>query len=96
MENITNPTVIYQITRDEFENLLESVNKLRYESKEIDAKAAAQVLGVSYHTIVNWYTKKLLKPCNVVKKGGVIKFRLSAILAIDVKDIQKKYRQLNQ
>ncbi len=96
MENLKNPTIVYQITGNEFESLLESVNRLRYENKEIDAKAAAQILGVSYHTVVNWYSKRLLKPCNVVKKGGVIRFRLSDILSIDVKELQKNYRKLNQ
>ncbi len=69
----------------------------RYEDRELNAQAAAQVLGISISTLNRWIDLNLVKSTN--KIGGMRverKFNLAYLLTLDLKQIKSDYRTLNK
>ena len=69
----------------------------RYEDREINAPAAAQVLGISIATLNRWVDLNLVRPSNRDSVGRVErKFNLAYLLTLDLKQIKTDYRLLNK
>lgn len=85
------------LQREDLHSLVEELVINRFDNRDLNAPAAAQVLGVSMSTLNRWVDARVLKP---VTQGGAKreerKFNLAYLLSLDVKKIKSEYRQLNK
>lgn len=88
---------IVVVGRDDLMDFVQTMFMAKLSERLLDSKAAAQVLGISVSTLNRWIDKNLIHPDNANEGHRVErKFSLSYLLNIDVQEIKKKYRALNQ
>ncbi len=92
MEAVT----FYQLKKEDLTVLVKDLYTQRFHGIEVDAKACAQILQISVGTVGVWTRAGVLNTSNDVKRGGVMKFRLSYLLSLDKDALKKEYRRLNQ
>lgn len=86
----------YQLKKEDLTGIVKDLYNQKFHGIEVDAKACAQILQISIGTVGNWTRAGVLSTTNKVKRGGVMKFRLSYLLSLDKDALKKEYRRLNQ
>lgn len=89
-------TTVYQLQKEDLACLIKDLYGERFHNVEVDTKACAQILQISISTVGNWARAGVLVTSNNVKRGGIMKFRLSYLLSLDKDMCKKEYRKLNQ
>lgn len=85
------------LQKEDLHSLVEELVINRFDNRDLNAPAAAQVLGVSMSTLNRWVEARVLKPVNQSsEKREERKFNLAYLLSLDVKKIKSEYRYLNK
>lgn len=88
--------IIYELNESTFEFIkLDAIKQAesnllaKYADKQIDVKAAAQVLGISEDSVRHYANSGRLQP-EQRAENGKLRFRLSHILSININQIKYK------
>ncbi|MBD9179517.1 MAG: hypothetical protein EGP82_10165 [Odoribacter splanchnicus] len=82
------------VNKADLKKLIEEMAISRYEGRLVNGDTACQILGISRDTLRRWVNYKLIE--YVDDREGAKKYDLSYLFSLDVKEIKRQYRQLNQ
>lgn len=82
------------ITKADLRSIIEEMAISRYAGRLVDGNTACQILGISRDTLNRWVRYKLVEW--VDDREGAKKYDLAYLFSLDIKEIKRQYRQLNQ
>lgn len=92
-----NKDKICLIDREDLDHLVKELYEGKFEDRNVDAAAAAQILGISIPTLNRWITSGLVKVSNKSSESRVERrFNLSYLLSLDTKVLKSELRLLNK
>lgn len=82
------------INRTDLKSLIEEMAISRYSGRLVNGETACQILGISRDTLNRWVKYKLVEW--VDDREGAKRYDLAYLFSLDIKEIKRQYRQLNQ
>lgn len=82
------------INKTDLKSLIEEMAISRYSGRLVNGDTACQILGISRDTLNRWVKYGLVEW--VEGREGAKRYDLAYLFTLDIKEIKKQYRQLNQ
>lgn len=82
------------MTKADLKSLIEEMAISRYSGRLVNGDTACQILGISRDTLNRWVRYKLVEW--VDGHEGAKRYDLAYLFSLDIKEIKRQYRQLNQ
>lgn len=82
------------INKTDLKSLIEEIAISRYSGRLVNGETACQILGISRDTLNRWVRYKLIEW--VDDREGAKRYDLAYLFSLDIKEIKRQYRQLNQ
>ena len=82
------------MTKADLKSLIEEMAISRYSGRLVNGEAACQILGISRDTLNRWVKYKLVEWVDDRERAK--RYDLAYLFSLDIKEIKRQYRQLNQ
>lgn len=83
--------------KEDLKAIVKELYESKFEDRNVNAMAAAQILGISISTLNRWISSGLVKVSNKNDNGRVEReFNLSYLLSLDTREIKMNFRMLNK